>query len=242
MKKLLMLAGLLLSISFVGNIVGYRYAYRAFDRYNDTRIDPTGTFFQQGPCPLDSLWDVVLLGDSHAKNWRYPGNSLNLGIPSQTSSQIKLRSDAYKSHLQGNLLIIIAGANDLNCITTNRARKEEIVKNCLSCLSAVIDNHRDNFRDICISTVVPEFRPQFEYRFLHCKEMDEALDEMNTGIRSLAKGKGIRLLDSYAILEPRMNTEDLSSDGIHLNQKAYEYLYSEMDKQVKNTSDIRRDE
>jgi len=169
--------------------------------------------------------DVVLLGDSHAENWQYKvGDAFNLGIAGQTSVQVRIRSDVYREDLSGRRLIVMAGGNDLKSLSTNTHRKEAVVGRCLSSLDAIVSNHRGRFEEIVLVTVPPVFSMPLEYRFLHSHVIDSAHRELNRGIRRLAAKRKVRLLDAYAILSEKKETETLSKDGIHLNATAYRYL------------------
>ena len=75
-------------------------------------------------------------------------NVLNLGIPSQTSKQILLRSNLLKEYLLGKNLVIIAGANDIKSIMTNKNRDEQIVLSCLNNIKNIVDNHLNNLRKL----------------------------------------------------------------------------------------------
>jgi lysophospholipase L1-like esterase len=126
------------------------------------------------------------------------------------------------------LLIIIGGGNDIKSVSTNPSRKDEIVKNCLTALESIVNNHFASFESIALVTVPPASRIPWRYRTLHSPAIDQAQSQINTGIRQLAKQYNIILLDAYTILDPRMQSEDLSTDGIHLNKQAYEYLQGEL--------------
>ena len=229
MKPLITILSILLLGSIVGNFIGYKTAYKAFDLYNDLRLDPLGELSWNLRDNVNGYHDIVIIGDSHARNWDYDHNRvLNLGIPSQTSVQISHRSLAYHDSINGKLLIIIAGGNDIKSISTNPSRKDEIVKNCLIALESIVNNHLSSFDSIVLVTVPPIFRIPWKYKTLHSPSIDQAHSEINTGIRQLAKQYNIILLDASAILDSRMKSEDLSTDGIHLNKKAYEYLQGEL--------------
>jgi lysophospholipase L1-like esterase len=214
-----------LLLSVVGNFVGYHLVYKAFDKYNDSRLDPLGEGAWRLQASARGDHRIVLLGDSHARNWHYPGaDVLNLGIPSQTSAQIRLRSDSYRDSLSGRRLIVFAGGNDIKSVSTNLARKDEIVRNCLSSLDAIVSNHKGHFDEIVLVTVPPAFSIPFGYRLLYCRTIADAHLEINQGIRDIAAKRGVRLIDAYQILQPKTRTETLSADGIHMNPTAYKYL------------------
>ena len=229
MRHIITILSILLLGSIVGNFIGYKTTYTAYDKYNDSRLDPLGEIAWDFQDDVNGSHEVVIIGDSHARNWDYNnGQVLNLGIPGQTSVQISHRSLAYRDSLKGKLLIIIGGGNDIKSLSTNPGRKDEIVRNCLAALESTVNNHLPSFESIVLVTVPPVFRMPWKYRILHSPIIDEAHKQINNGIRLLAKRKNIILLDAYAILEPQMGSEDFSPDGIHLNKQAYENLKGEL--------------
>jgi lysophospholipase L1-like esterase len=215
----------ILLFSMVGNFLGYRVIYFIFDKYNDSRLDPLGENTWQLRSMAHGAKSLVILGDSHARGWKFQGDDvLNLGIPSQTSNQIRLRSDSYRDILSGKRLIVIAGGNDITSASTNSARKDEIVRNCLQSLEAIILNHQANFNEIVLVTIPPIFSMPFKYYLLNSQILHDAHYEINQGIRALAVKHGVKLLDAYKILSEKMKSENFSKDGIHLNRAAYQYL------------------
>lgn len=229
MRPLITILSILLLGSIVGNFIGYNTAYKAYDKYNDSRLDPLGELAWNLQDDVNGFHEVVIIGDSHARNWDYDHDRvLNLGLPSQTSVQISHRSLAYRDLLKGKLLIIIGGGNDIKSVSTNPGRKDEIVRNCLTALESIVDNHLPSFESIALVTIPPAFRIPWKYRTLHSPAIDQAHSQINTGIRQLAKQNNLILLDAYSILEPRMQSEELSLDGIHLNKQAYAYLQGEL--------------
>lgn len=220
---------LVAAASIAGNFVAYDLLYQAFDKYNDSRLDPIGELAWNLAPAARGRHAVVILGDSHARNWNYPGpDVLNLGIPSQTAAQIRLRSDLYRDSLSGNRLIILAGGNDLKSLSTNLARKPEIVGQCLAALEAIVLNHKQRFDQVVLATIPPAFRLPLLYRILLRRDIVDAHQEINAGIRALARKHGARLLDAYALLEPRVPLERLSEDGIHMNAAAYRRLQDDL--------------
>ena len=225
---IVLLSGMLL-VSIVGNFIGYQKIYYGFDRYNDSRLDPIGQLDGDLDSQAHGFHEVVLLGDSHARHWDFQSASkLNLGISSQTSVQIEMRSRSYAGNIQGKRLIVIAGANDLKSVMTNMNRKDKIVQNCLNSIRMIVEHHESSFQEIVLVTIPPIFSVPLEYRLLYSKAVDEVHKAFNDGIREIAEEKSLTLLDAYEILSAHMEEEKLSSDGIHLNRLAYSYLEKEL--------------
>ena len=218
--------GMLLVISILGNIIAYNYTFRAYDQFNDLRLDPLGSAYYVDPSFQQNHYRIVLIGDSNAYYWKSADeNVLNLGISSQTSTQIRLRSKSYKGKIRGDKLIIIAGGNDIRSILTNYDRKEYIVSECMKNIQSIVVNHSNDFTEIYIMTIPPVFKIPMRFRTLYRKEIDECILDLNDKIRRLCKDmEAVKLLDSFSILNTRKAREKLTFDGIHLNERAYSYL------------------
>ena len=168
----------------MGNFIGYKTTYTAYDKYNDLRLDPLGEITWNLQDDVNSPYDVVIIGDSHARNWDYDHNRvINLGIPGQTSVQISHRSLTYRDSLKGKLLIIIGGGNDIKSVSTNPGRKDEIVRNCLIALESIVNNHLSSFDSIVLVTVPPVFKPPWKYRTLY----SPAIEQVHSQIKHLLK-------------------------------------------------------
>jgi lysophospholipase L1-like esterase len=216
---------LLLAGSLAGNWIALEKIQEGFDKYNDTRLDPTGELARRLIDQVQGEHDAVLLGDSHAELWRFPSERvLNLGIGGQTTTQIALRSEAYRGRLRGRLLIISGGSNDATSVGTNPGRKEEIVNAALASLASIVQDHQPSFQRIAVLTVPPIFRPPLKYRLAHLDAMREARREINRGIRRLAARRDLVLIDADQIMRRRMRSEALSADGLHYNDRAYRLL------------------
>ena len=139
-----------------------------------------------------------------------------------------MRSDLYKEKLSGELLLLIAGGNDLKSLSTNKDRKTEIVKNCLENIEAMVTNHQSSFKKIVILSIPPAFEIPVQYKPLYSKIIDEAHLEINSRIEKLSKTHSLILLDAYKILNNHGKFDELSDDGIHMNDKAYSILESEL--------------
>ena len=218
---------IIIVVSIISNVYIYRRAVQAFDRYNDVRLDPLDIGDSATLSFPGQPYDFVLLGDSHASNWAIPSAAvLNLGIGGETSSQIALRSALYAKRISGGCLIVIAGGNDMNCLLTNKDRQETIIRQCVARIRTIVEHHRGNFTHIVVMTVPPLFSIPKEYWGLYDSSIDRSLNELNAGIRLLcAQDTSIKLLDAYEIVSKKRATENLTTDGEHLNAVAYRYLF-----------------
>jgi lysophospholipase L1-like esterase len=217
-------------------LVVYKAAFRAYDRYNDLRLNPIGMDDKTKFEFEEKDYELVLLGDSHAANWRPSfADVLNLGIPSQTSNQVLLRSNMLADKLHGHSLVIMTGANDIKSILTNRAEKEAIVSKCAGNIKKIAANHTSRFHNVFVMTVPPVFTIPREYWPLYDKSISDALLSLNNEIRDFCKtDSAVYLLDAYAILNEKRKKEKLSADGIHMNTAGYVYpdnmLHEELNK------------
>ena len=206
-----------LSLFFIHKIV-----YQLYDKYNDTRLDPIK--FSTLKVDSTKTYDWILLGDSHCQNWKIKDKKvLNLGISGQTSAQIKIRSILLKDELKGRNLILAIGANDIKSIATNPENSNLIINNCIQNMQEIIMQWKGNFANIYILTVPPDFNVGIQQRLFNYQETCDAKIIVNNRIRNLAKTNNIKLIDTFHIFQDKIN---LSDDGIHMNEKAYNILNS----------------
>jgi len=217
---------ILLFVACSAIVIVYKSTLRAYDQYNDLRLDPIGLSLSE-KFNFDSReYEIVLIGDSHVANWKIPEiDVLNLGIPSQTSHQVLLRSDMLKDAIKGNLLVILVGANDIKSIMTNKTQKDEIVAHCAQNIYKIATTNTQNFNKVIIVTVPPIFHIPKEYWSLYDKSIADAITELNVKIKSICdKNDSFYLLDANKIMKEKSKDVNVSSDGVHLNKAGYDYL------------------
>ncbi len=200
----------------------YKITFLALDKYNDTRLDPIE--ITKTSSDFSKTYDYVFLGDSHCYFWKLDNkNELNLGVSGQTSSQIFLRSELMKGKLVGRNLILSVGANDVKCIATNPDNANKIIDDCITNIQKIINNHKKSFVKIYIITIPPDFSPSLQAKVFNYEKTVAAKNILNKKIIDVSNKNSVVLIDAFNILSKKMNNESLSSDGIHLNAKAYYY-------------------
>jgi lysophospholipase L1-like esterase len=205
-------------------IILIKNGFSLYKKYYTLQEYPAGSKDKIKMDVIRGEYSTVMIGDSHAENWKMQKpRFLNLGIGGQTSSQVCLRSEHYKNVLKGDTLIIFVGANDLKCVSVGIGI-DELMRTYFENLSSIVSNLKPNFKEIIISTIPPVFRVPPERAFLYGRKYDEGLKRINSEIRTYCKNKHFRLLDTYTIVSEAIGKEKMSTDGIHLNPKAYELL------------------
>lgn len=124
---------------------------------------------------------------------------------------------------------MIIGCNDIRSLATNKKEKDKIVEQLIVNIRKIIENHKNSFEEIYVSTIPPLFSPPFPYNILYDKAVNSALDAANSKIRNLCKEDlKLILLDTYSLLNS--NKKEMTLDGIHMNSKAYKILGNEIEK------------
>lgn len=217
-----MLTFVLTSLIFGGVIS--KIIYQSFDKYNDTRLNPLALSTTK-KINSEKQYNLVLLGDSHAQYWKIDEKDiLNLGITGQTSQQIKYRYDLIKNQIKGGeSLILSIGANDIKSIATNPTEKEDIVNRCVTSIQYLIADNKDKFKNIYIITIPPDFDVSFPFQWIYYQETVDAKTMLNAKIRKLAEENQLILIDAYQVFKNKLGKE-YSTDGVHMNEKAYYIL------------------
>lgn len=206
-------------------ILCYKKQLDAFGIFNDLRLDPINVSEENSPEKYDRWYKLVLLGDSHAKNWRIPGKEvLNLGVSGQTSAQILIRSNNYAGRIHGEALVVFAGANDIVCLMTSK-NKDRVVNRCLNNISRIVRNHIDDFDKIIIVTVPYFFKCPAKYWVLNDGSHRTRVDILNAGIFDICKNESkVTFIDANRVLSEMNHRIKLNSDWIHINSRGYEHL------------------
>jgi lysophospholipase L1-like esterase len=186
---------------------------------------PSNTNFNNGQ------YDVMIIGDSHALNWKLEEISgmkcVNLGAHGETTQQLAYRA-SHQFINSPKFLIIITGANDARCVLSFPQSKDRIVDKAFSNIQEIIQRFDDKC-EIIVLTIPPVFKLPLKYHLFSVDESKRALEELNSKIRKI-KIDNVTILDANTILS-RIG-KDLSTDGIHLNKKAYEILEAHLKQHI----------
>lgn len=180
------------------------------------------------PAPAAGQLRVVFMGDSITEIWGkrltptmpepapfFPGKPyINRGISGQTSPQMLVRFRQDVIDLKPNVVLILAGTNDL-AENTGPMRLEDTESN----LQSMSDLATANGIRVVLCSVLPA------KAFWWHPGIDPSakIVELNAWIRAYAARRGFPYVDYY---DPMVDNEgglraDLSPDGVHPNAKGY---------------------
>lgn len=207
-------------IIVVGIFFIYKISYKLFDKYNDTRLDP----IQFSNIKIDSAqnYNFVFLGDSHCQYWKTSKtNILNIGLTGQTSEQIKIKTQLIQDKLKGDNIVLSIGANDVKSVSTNPERIQEITNICFKNIIEVLKIVKPKFKKTYIITIPPDFNVGWQQRIFNYNSTLEAKKLINNKIRLLPKSENLKIIDTEKLFQ---NKENMSSDGVHMNENAYKII------------------
>jgi lysophospholipase L1-like esterase len=167
---------------------------------------------------------VVFLGDSITQAWDlsffFKGRPyVNRGIGGQTTPQILLRFRQDVIALKPDIVVILAGTNDL-AENTGPTSLEAIEDN----LKSMVDLARKNGVRPILASVLPAaaypWRPEI-------RPIDKIL-ALNQWMKEYAETEGIGYLDYYSAMVTDQHglKPELSGDGVHPNEAGYAIMAS----------------
>jgi lysophospholipase L1-like esterase len=164
---------------------------------------------------------IVFFGDSITAGWitydpEFFGNkkNINRGINGQTTSQMLLRFRADVIELKPEMVIILAGTNDI-AGNTGPTSLEIILGNLISmCELAKVNK---------IKPVLCSILPAFDYPWRKGINPAEKIETLNTKILQYASANDIIYVDYYsAMADDQKGLQSIySNDGVHPNQDGY---------------------
>ena len=227
---------LLLGGSVFLNVALWNRAKQYYQEANATRLDPVGlSVFAEEEVPEKSsdTVRVVMVGDSRIGAWPLPELTgyefINRGIGSQTSIQVKERFAAHVLPLSPDIVLIQVGINDIKTIGLFPDRSTEILENTQSTLAELIDQAAQTGATVVMSSILPAGEITLARRAFWSDEIDGAVVQMNTYLRSLAESNQtdrVVWFDGYAAIADengRMHTA-YRKDELHLNADGYQAL------------------
>lgn len=212
------LASLALNVKLFGaSVDGYRGELLA-------RLSPLGPSVSIGP-RKPGLRRIVLLGDSRASQWPLEvagAEVINLGIAGQTSAQIRARCAAQLRSARADVVVIQMGINDLKAIAVLPTIRGKIESELRANLQAVVAAARSVGSQVVVSTVFPRGPLGFPDRLRWSPDVDTAIGEFNTYIRSTFPD----CFDAAKILAGNDPTVPslFAADLLHLNAVGYDWL------------------
>ena len=165
-----------------------------------------------------SYGDIVFLGNSitqGGKNWSekldYP-NIRNRGIGGDVTDGVLARLDEI-NYFRPKAVFLLIGINDLwNNYSPDKPSAEYIGNNIIK-IAQVISAQTPKTK-IYIQTVLPIEKEKYKNNILKVNEIIKANEKENS----------YKIIDLYSIFvnENGLIKKDLSTDGIHLNEKGYD--------------------
>ena len=169
---------------------------------------------------------IVFMGNSITEDWKtfhpefFLGKPyINRGISSQTTPQMLLRFRADVINLNPELVIILAGTNDI-AGNTGPSSIEMIAHNIISMAELAMIND--------IKIILCSVLPVYDYTWKPGLNPVGKISALNEIIRDYAQNNGIMYLDYYSsMVDDRKGlTEDYTYDGVHPNKLGYTIMES----------------
>jgi len=167
---------------------------------------------------------VVFMGNSITESWQilHPRffvehGYVNRGISGQTTPQMLIRFRPDVITLQADVVVIMAGTNDI-AGNTGSIRLTEILGNLIS----MAELARSHGIEVILCSVLPATS------FSWVPELEPApqIAQLNTMIQNYAQSQGITYLDYYAALvnEKMGLKKRYTRDGVHPNRAGYQVM------------------
>jgi len=167
---------------------------------------------------------VVFIGNSITEQWQKlePSffknkNYINKGISGQTSPQILNRFKKDVINLKPDLVIILAGTNDI-AQNSGPITIKEISEN----IFAMAEQGKANGIKIIISSVLPAY----DFPWRTGLEPAKKIVELNNILKKYANKNGIVYLDYYSSMVDKQKglKDKFTYDGVHPNKEGYQVM------------------
>jgi hypothetical protein len=161
-------------------------------------------------------WNKVLIGDSHFEFFNTPKEYMNMGIAGDTTYGLLHRLKPFKLKTVEKMYIQI-GINDI----LTEMKQTTIKTNYLYILDELA---KRDIKEVYVISLMPVAKtlPSSE-------QINQKVVEINQYIQKLAKDKGVKYIDLYSKLEENGYLKSqLTTDGLHLNEKGYQILKEEI--------------
>lgn len=175
---------------------------------------------------------IVLMGDSITEFWLkiHPEffkdkPYIDRGISGQTTSQILIRFRPDVINLQPNVVVILAGVNDI-AGNTGPMTPEKILDN----IKSMVELAKNNDIKVILCAVLPAndfyWRPN--------DKAAETIIHLNQLIHSYAKQHHIPYVDYHTTMTDKKNglPKEFSDDGVHPNLKGYQTMEPLLEKAI----------
>ena len=164
---------------------------------------------------------ITFFGDSITEGWKtiHPDffvdkAYINRGINGQTTSQMLLRFRPDVIELQPQIVLILAGTNDI-AGNTGPTTLKTILGNLISMCELAKANH--------IKAVLCSILPSYDYPWRTNMNPADKIEALNAMILKYAKANNIAYVDYYSAMadERKGLKTSYSEDGVHPNKEGY---------------------
>ena len=178
---------------------------------------------------------IVFMGNSITEGWEtlhpefFSGKPyINRGISGQTTPQMLLRFRADVINLNPELVIILAGTNDI-AGNTGPSSIEMIAHNIISMAELAMIND--------IKIILCSVLPVYDYTWKPGLNPVGKISALNEIIRDYAQNNGITYLDYYSSMadDRKGLIEDFTYDGVHPNKLGYTIMGSLLETAIGET-------
>jgi len=168
---------------------------------------------------------VVFMGDSITEGWHFdiPGGVfaskpyINRGISGQTTPQMVLRFHQDVINLQPEVVVILAGTNDI-AGNTGPMTPEDTENNIAAMAEMAAQNH--------IAVVLCSILPAFDYPWQPGLTPAPKIDALNAWIKNYASQHGYVYVDYHSAMKDARDglPTKLSGDGVHPTPAGYDVM------------------
>jgi lysophospholipase L1-like esterase len=169
---------------------------------------------------------VVFFGDSITDKWNleeyFPGKPyINRGIGGQTTPQMLVRFRHDAIGLQPNVIVILAGTNDI-AGNTGPMRLEDIEANHAS-MAELARAHQIH---LVFSSILPVHNYTPQSQDLFAQRSPEKILELNRWLKAYCAANGLVYLDYFSAMadDKGLLKRDLADDGLHPNAAGYKLM------------------
>jgi lysophospholipase L1-like esterase len=230
---LVVLAGLLFA-SAILNVALFSRARQYYLDVNAVRLNPIDlAAYSDDALAPSARPRLVFFGDSRAARWPFAAGEdrfamINRGVEAETSAQAVLRFPAHVTALRPAVLLIQVGVNDLKTIPLFPERRVEIVSAAKQNIRHIVAQAKSLGAQVVVTTIFPVGEFPLERRMFWSPEIEIAVEEVNTDLRSLSADNVI-VLDAAAVLTQAGRAKpEYYLDELHLNEAGYAALNQEL--------------
>jgi len=234
-----LLCGFLLLGLVVVSLGGGWVAKKFYARELAVRLQPSATqppSLSGNPTGLR----VLFLGDSRAAMWpALPVDrflSCNAGVPAETTSQIRLRSETALAQAKPAVVVFQAGINDLKAIGVFPEDAVKIQAQCVSNILEIVRQCREHQVKVVLSLIIAPGKVSLARRWVWPPEINSAVQAVNEHLRQeFQKAEDVVVFDVDSILRasaPKDQPYADYLDTIHLAPAGYQKLESELVKAI----------